>query len=294
MQASLFTSVVLPALLALIMLGMGLSLRVQDFARLASMPKAIFVGLVGQVVLLPLLAFAIAVFFSASPEIAIGLMILAACPGGTTSNLFAHIAKANLALSISLTAITTVICVFTTPFLIAFSIDYFIEGESPAFSLLETSLALMLISLLPVLIGMLIKAKNNTLAERAEPIFRKLSVLFMILIIIKISYDESDSIIAAFPDMFILTIGLNLLATAMGLFLARLFLLSNIDGATLGIEIGTQNATLAILIAISLLGVPAYALVPGVYGIAMYLGATLLVIRFKQKSRKEVKVDSLS
>ena len=92
--------------------------------------------------------------------------------------------------------------------------------------------------------------------------------------------------------MFVLTIGLNLLATAMGLFLARLFLLSNTDSATLGIEIGTQNATLAILIAVSLIDVPAYAIVAGVYGVAMYLGASLLVISFKQQARKQVKVDS--
>ena len=109
MEASAFTNYGLPFLLALIMFGMGLSLKLADFARLVSMPKPVFIGLFGQLILLPVVAFSLATLFDASPAIAIGLMMLAACPGGTSSNLFAHIAKANLALSISLTAITTVV-----------------------------------------------------------------------------------------------------------------------------------------------------------------------------------------
>lgn len=281
MEASFFTTILLPLVLATIMFGMGLSLRLEDFARLAKIPKPIFVGLLGQMILLPLLAFSIAVLFKVPEHIAIGLMILAACPGGTSSNLFTHIAKANLALSISLTAITTTICVFTTPLLIAFSIDYFAEHKPAQFSLLMTSLSLIAITLVPVAIGMFVKNKFAYFAEKAEPIFRYLSIVFMVVVIVKICFDEWDKLVAAFPDMYILTVGLNLIATTLGVFLAKLFLLSDKDGATLGIEIGTQNGTLAILISISFIQAPEYALVAGAYGIAMYLGATLLVLYAK-------------
>lgn len=275
----------MPLVLATIMFGMGISLKVADFARLAKMPKPIFVGLLGQMILLPIIAFVIAVVFDAPEEIAIGLMILAACPGGTSSNLFTHIAKANLALSISLTAITTIICVLTTPWLIVFAIDYFASKESVEFSLLGTSLSLIAITLIPVCIGMLVKTYFGTFAEKAEPVFRKLSVVFMVVVIVKICFDEWDGLVSAFPDMYILTIGLNIIATLVGVLLARLFFLSSQDGVTLGIEIGTQNGTLAILIALSLIQKPEYAMVAGVYGLAMYLGATSLVIYAKYKAK---------
>jgi BASS family bile acid:Na+ symporter len=276
-QTSIFTVLFLPLVLASIMFGMGLSLQMKDFARLAKLPKPIFVGIVGQSLLLPALAFAIAVLFSASEEVAIGIMILAACPGGSTSNLLSHLAKANLALSISLTAITTVICVFTTPFIIAFSINYFTQGEPAEFSLLKTSFGLIIITLVPVALGMTTRHRYTNLALKLEPIFRKLAIIFMLLLIVKICFDERDMLISGFPDLYMFTIGLNLLATILGVLLAKLFSLNIKDSVTLGIEVGTQNATLAILIAVSFIQEPAYALVAGGYGLAMYLGAAILV-----------------
>lgn len=284
MQSSVFTAVLLPLVLACIMYGMGLSLQSKDFARLAKLPKPIFIGLFGQILLLPALAFSIAVLFNAPEAVAIGLMILSVCPGGTTSNLFAHLAKANLALSISLTAITTVICVFTTPLMIAFSINYFSENTPVTFSLLSTSLGLIIITLVPVLMGMLTRIRFTNFALKAEPAFRKLSIVFMILLIAKIAFDERAMMVAGFPDMYVLAISLNILATLVGVLLAKLFLLDTRDGVTLGIEIGTQNATLAILIAVSFLQVPAYAVIPGIYGVVMYLGASILVLYSKSKS----------
>lgn len=283
MQSSLFTDVLLPLVLASIMFGMGLSLQKKDFARLIEVPKPVFIGLFGQLLLLPVLAFSIAVLTNAPEEVAIGLMILSVCPGGTTSNLFTHLAKANLALSISLTAITTIICVFTTPLMIAFSIDYFSETAPAQFSLLSTSLGLIVITLIPVLLGMFVRKHFINFALNAEPIFRKLAIVFMLLLIVKISYDERDMFVAGFPDMYLTAITLNILATLLGVFLAKLFLLGKRDGITLGIEIGTQNATLAILIALSFINIPAYAVIPGTYGLLMYVGASLLVLYSKSK-----------
>jgi len=287
MQSTVFTAIFLPLVLASIMFGMGLSLQLKDFARLAKLPKPIFVGLFGQMLLLPALAFAIALAFNASAQIAIGMMLLAACPGGSTSNLLSHLAKANLALSISLTAITTVICVFTTPLLIAFSINYFSEGEPVEFSLLKTSLGLIVITLVPVALGMLTRHRFINIALRLEPIFRKLAIVFMLLLIVKISFDEREMLVEGFPDLYLFTIGLNLSATLLGMLLAKLFLLNHKDRITLGIEVGTQNATLAILIAVSFIQEPAYALIAGGYGLMMYLGAAGLVLYSRNKGVKE-------
>nr|WP_136251765.1 bile acid:sodium symporter family protein [Ningiella ruwaisensis] len=283
MQATIFTQAVLPAVLALIMFGMGLSLAVSDFTRLFKMPKPVLVGLFGQLILLPLFAFALAAIFNAPVEIAIGLMILAACPGGTTSNLISHIAKANLALSVTLTAITTMVCVFTTPFLIKFSMDYFTLGQAKTFSLLNTSIGLILISIVPVVLGMIVRAHFSKTARRAEPKFRALSTIFMILLIGIISYQERNMLIVAFPSVFMYVMSLNFGATLLGVLLAKIWRLSDKDGVTLGIEIGTQNATLSILIAVTFIQEPAYAIASGVYGVVMYLGAFLLVFA-KRKS----------
>jgi BASS family bile acid:Na+ symporter len=121
MTDSILTQIILPLVLALIMFGMGLSLTKQDFLELGKEPKPIAIGLFGQLLILPLLAYAIAVFFDLSEHLAVGIMILAACPGGTSSNILSHLARANLALSVSLTAVTTLICVVTTPLIISFA-----------------------------------------------------------------------------------------------------------------------------------------------------------------------------
>ncbi len=277
MQETIFTQVLLPAILGIIMLGMGLSLVKDDFVRLTKVPKSVIAGLSGQLILLPLFAFALIQFFSPPAEIAIGLMILSACPGGTTSNLISHIARANLALSVSLTALTTIICVITTPLLIKFSIDYFTQGEVADFSLIGVSLNLVMLLLVPISIGMTLRHFFSKSARRAEPFFRHFSTFFMLFLIVVISYQERAAIMASFPDIFVITFSLNIGATIMGLLIARAFSLSKKDGLTLGIEIGTQNATMAMLIAITFIDNQAYSVAAGIYAVTMYVGAFLLV-----------------
>lgn len=277
MQDTIFTQVLLPAILGIIMFGMGLSLVKEDFVRIAKVPKSVAAGLLGQVILLPLFAFALVTAFSAPIEIAIGLMILAACPGGTTSNLISHIARANLALSVSLTAITTVICVITTPFLIKFSINHFTQSDNIEFSLIGISLKLVILLIVPISIGMLLRHFFSKLARRAEPFFRHFSTAFMLMLIVVIAYQEREMMQASFPDIFYITFSLNIGATIMGVLLAKAFSLSKKDGLTLGIEIGTQNASMAMLIAITFIENSAYSIAAGIYGVTMYLGAFLLV-----------------
>ncbi len=285
MQASILTQLLLPAVLALIMFGMGLSLTRDDFTRLLKMPRAIALGLVGQILLLPGLALATAMAFGLSPELAIGLMILSACPGGTMSNVISHLSRANLALSVSLTAIATVVCVFTTPMIIQASVEWFAPGEGQSFSLLKTSIGLIFITLLPVLAGIWCRQRWVNGAMRWETFFRRFSLLFMLVMIVAIMIQERATLISSFDQVFWATLTLNLAAITVGVVLGKLFKLPFTEQLTLGIEVGIQNASMAILIAVTFIGSPAFATAAGVYGLTMYIGAGLLVL-FAKRQRK--------
>ena len=278
MESSFLTQVLLPGVLALIMFGMGLSLTKDDFTRLLRVPKPIFVGLVGQIFIMPFIAFVIAYGFSLEPALAIGLMILAACPGGTTSNIISHLARANLALSVSLTAISTLICVVSTPFIIKFSMGQFGEGINTDFSLTNTILGLIIISLLPVLLGLWGRHKYPNAAMRREQFFRRFSGLFMLVMIIAILIQERATLASSFQQVFWATLALNLASILVGVILSKIFGLSARDTITLGIEVGIQNASMAMLIAVTFLQSPELATSAGVYGLTMYIGAAILVI----------------
>ena len=282
MESSFLTSIMLPALLAIIMFGMGLSLTLRDFVRLWQIPRPVLVGLFGQLLVLPMLAYALALGFALTPPLAIGLMILAACPGGTMSNVISHLARANLALSVSLTAITTVVCVFTTPLIIQFALNRFGENNATTFSLAGTAVGLFLLTLMPVVTGIAVRRYFEDWAKRTEIFFRRFSALFMVLMITAILIQERDILADSFADMFSATITLNLLAITIGILLAAIFRLPMRDSITLGIEVGIQNASMAILIAVTFLQTPVYATAAGVYGITMYIGAIALVLMAKR------------
>ena len=264
------------------MFGMGLSLTKQDFLELGKEPKPVAVGLFGQLLVLPLLAFGIAIFFELSEHLAVGIMILAACPGGISSNILSQLARANLALSVSLTAVTTLICVVTTPLIIRFAIEQFNDSPGESFSLLSTTIGLIFMTLIPVLLGILIRHKFASLAIRSEVFFRRLSTAFLVFMIIAITYQERTTLLKSFVLLSEAVISLNLLAIGTGLLLGLMFKLVKQDTVTLGIEVGVQNSSMAMLIAITFLDRPDYAIAAGVYGLAMYLGAAILIFGAKR------------
>jgi len=257
---------------------MGLSLTKQDFTRLVKTPKPVFAGLLGQIILLPLLAFAICIAFDLSAPLAIGIMILSACPGGTTSNIISQLARANLALSVSLTAIATVICVFSTPFIIQFAVEHFAGEEAPSFSLFNTAIGLFIITLVPIFIGISIRRRYENWATKVEVYFRRFSFIFMIAMIIGLVIKERELLVSSFDQVFFASLSLNVLAVLLGLAIAKISALSLQNAVTLGIEVGIQNGTLAILIAITFLESPEYAVSAGVYGLAMYIAPALLIV----------------
>ncbi|MGI2174392.1 bile acid:sodium symporter family protein [Shewanella ulleungensis] len=277
MTGSMITEILLPLALAFIMFGMGLSLTRFDFLRLWQTPAPIVTGFFGQIIALPLLAFGICVAMDLSTPMAIGLMILAACPGGTTSNVVSHLAKANLALSVSLTAISSIVCVLSAPFVIQFALGYFANEAPIAVSLSSISLGLLVITLLPIVFGMLVRSYYREWAIKVEVYFRRFALVFLLLMITGVVIQEHAIIVDAFNEVFIACLLLNFGAMLIGIVSAKVLSLSHKDGLTLAIEIGLQNSTMAMLICISLLQMPSYAVVAGVYSLTMYLGAGLLI-----------------
>lgn len=288
MQDSVLTQVILPLVLGFIMYGMGLSLTKEDFQRLFKMPKSIFVGFTGQIILMPSLAFLVAKGFNLSTELAIGIMILAACPGGTMSNVISHLARANLALSVTLTAISTVVCVFSTPWIIQFAISQFSETPITDFSLVETSIGLFFVTLLPVFLGILTRQKWPFAAMRWEAFFRRFSMAFMVIMIVAIMIQERDVLLSSFSQVFLATLALNIGAVVLGILLGMAFKLIPRDIVTLGIEVGIQNASMAMLIAITFLNSPGFATSAGVYGVTMYLGGMILLFGARLIDKREL------
>jgi len=286
LNASILTEVILPLALALIMFGMGLGLTTNDFTRLFKNPLAIVMGLIGQLVAMPLLALGLCYLLNLPTPIAIGLMILAACPGGTMSNVVSQLAKANLALSVSLTAASTAISIITTPFIIGFAMSQFAPADDATFSILTTSLGLFFITLVPVAIGIWLRHFKSDFAIKAEPFFRRFSLFFMLMMIAALVIKERDLLVSSFNDVFWACIALNIGSMVVGWLIAKCSKLNLTDSLTLSIEVGIQNASLAILIAISFLNKPEYAVTGGVYGLAMFIGPLLLIGGLKLKNKR--------
>lgn len=286
MTSPIITNILLPLALAFIMFGMGLGLTKQDFTRLWTTPRAIFIGLAGQLLLLPLLAFTLCILFELPPTLAIGLMILAACPGGTTSNVISQLAKANLALSVTLTAICTLICVFSTPWIIHYAVVYFLGDTAPDYSLLQTAVSLIVITLLPIQAGIMVRKHYCEWALKYERYFRHFSLLFLAVMVMALVIIEYDLLISAFKAVFLACLALNILSIAAGLLLSAASALNRQDAMTLGIEIGIQNSTMAIVIAINFLQQSEYAISAGVYSFTMYL-CMLPLIWWSKRTAKQ-------
>ena len=279
MQSSVLTELFLPFSLAVIMFGMGLSLRVEDFKRILIYPKAVGIGLLNQLVLLPILAFGIVKAFSLPPELAVGLMILAVCPGGATSNLITHLAKGDSALSITLTACSSVITVFTIPFLVNFSIAYFIPGgEAKQLEVVGTVVSVLFITLIPVALGMITLAKAPRLAEKWDQPFRKISIVFFVVIVGAAILKERANLVQYFIEAGPAALALNLSTLALSFLMAKWTGLPFRQGLTIAIESGIQNGTLGITIAATLLVNSVMSIPSAIYSLLMFGTAALVIL----------------
>lgn len=271
MSPDLLTSVVLPLALFIIMFGLGLSLRPGNFYAILRAPKAVFIGLIGQMILLPLVAFGIAIALKLPPEIAVGLMIIALAPGGATSNLFTYFAKGDVSLSISLTALVSLITPFTLPFIAVLSMHYFMGGHSEfSLPLLQTILQLLLITLLPVALGMVVLNYWPTAANTTERALKVFSMLFLGFIIALIVLKNHADMLHFFAQAGLATLLLNAAVLFLGYQLALKTRLLRPQAITIGFEVGIQNGTLALVVAGTLIGNPLMMIPAVTYSLIMF------------------------
>ncbi|MEV4542037.1 bile acid:sodium symporter family protein [Micromonospora echinaurantiaca] len=272
---SALTLIGLPIALGVIMLGLGLGLTVDDFRRVAHHPKAAVIALVCQVLLLPALCFALVLAFDLAPELAVGMMLLAASPGGTTANLYSHLFGGHVALNITLTAINSVLAVFTLPVVVNLSAGHFLaDGRSIGLQF-DKVLQVFAIVLVPVAIGMLIRARVPRVAERLNRPVRILSVVVLVAVIAGAVLGERENIADYFVSVGLAVLAFNLLSLAIGYGVPRLAGVDRPAATAAGFEIGIHNSTLAITIALSpaLLDNTRMAIPGAVYGIVMFFTA---------------------
>lgn len=286
MTADLLTQVILPLALFLIMFGMGLSLRPVDFKNVLAAPKAVGIGLIGQMVFLPLVAFFIALALKLPPEIAVGLMIIALAPGGATSNMFTYLSKGDVSLSISLTAVVSLIAPFSIPIITALSMTYFM-GNTTEFSLpiVKTIMQLLVITVIPVALGMLVLARWSHMAAKIEQVLKWFSIAFLFLIIALIVLKNADNMMSFFMQAGLATFVLNIAVLVLGVYLAKWAKLSDAQSISIGFEVGIQNGTLALVVAGTLIGNSTMMIPAVTYSLLMFItGAAFAMLITRRKN----------
>jgi bile acid:Na+ symporter, BASS family len=279
------SSTVFPVIIFLIMLVMGLALSRADFAAIVRSPKAVLVGLAGQILLLPLIALALASVLPVAPEAAVGLIVLAASPGGVTSNAITLAARADVALAVSLTALSTLLVAVTLPFWSSFALAEFMGGRSGlAMSPVDSAITLGLLTVLPVGLGMALRAVWPGFAVRAVAIGRYVSVALIIFMCVTTTlfnwrYLAGWSVIV---ESFGLCLALMLLAMGAAYAMARVARLPSVQVLTIVIEVGVHNLAIALLASVSLVELPSIARLPLAYGLLM-ISIPWLFIRWERR-----------
>ena len=278
----------LPASLIFIMLTLGLGLELSDFTNLVRKPKSFFVGLTNQILLLPIVTYIVILVFGITKEAAVGMMILACCPGGVTSNIITKLAKGDTALSISYTAFNSILAIVTLPLIVGFSMKSFMGLEAPDVNILSLGLTMFFITAVPVGIGLLIREKNKYYADKFEPKASKISTILFAIIILGALLSEWDTFINNFVLLGPAIVILILAMLTIGYKSSKLFKMSDKQSITVAIESAMQNGTVGITVGnliinpesgLSILSIPS-----GVYSILMYLICLPFVFWFLKRT----------
>jgi len=280
---SIVTDIFLPIALAFIMFALGLGLTGTDFLRVIKQPKDFFVGAISQIILLPVIAFILVKIWPISPELAIGVMIIAAAPGGVTSNILTSFARGDVALSISLTAIISLLSVITVPFIIVTSLG-FLGSEIVAqnISLTTMAISMFLIVTVPVIIGIIFRRFASNAAIKFEPIAKKISIILFVIVLLGAILAEKDNIVSYFADAGLITLALNVIMMIVAFYVAKLLGTGNAQKKCIAIECGLQNGTLAIFVGTTLFGGGAFVIPAATYSLIMF--ATSLIFAFLVKN----------
>ncbi|CAM3592941.1 MAG: BASS family bile acid:Na+ symporter [Psychrobacter glaciei] len=289
---TLVNSVVIPLCLFLIMMGMGMTLITNDFKRVLKYPKAVSIGLLNQLILLPIIGFALANIMPLRPEYAVGVMLLVLCPGGTTSNLFTFLAKGDVALSVTMTAIASVVTVFSIPVVLSFSLIHFMgAGSEFQLPIIKTMISLFVITILPISIGMLIKRFAPRVADSSQVIVSRFGVTFLTFLVVFLSYVQRDIIVEALIATGPVSLLLNLSTMALGYYSSKWLGLNLAQRTSITMEVGLQNSTLSIFMALTLLSNYDMSMTPAIYTLVMFLTAGILVRIFSAKYNKMKKTE---
>ncbi|MGD9986308.1 bile acid:sodium symporter family protein [Pseudonocardia sp.] len=270
-------SVVLPVVLAVVMLGLGLSLTPADFARVLTSPRAVLVTLACQMIVLPLIVFGLVVAFGIGPDLAIGMMVLVVSPGGATANVFSHLARADVALNITVTAVNSVLAMITLPFVVVFSVQFFAGAEASIGLQLDKLVQVAAIVLVPVALGMLVRWRWPAFAERMERPVRIAAVVAVFLAIIAAILQQLDQFLDGLVAIGLLCLLVSVLSLTIGYTVPRLARVDPRQAVAAAMEIGIHNAVLAITVLVTVLDNPAAALAPAMYGVLMYVPAAIFV-----------------
>ncbi|MBD2133579.1 bile acid:sodium symporter family protein [Sphaerospermopsis sp. FACHB-1094] len=279
MQASFLSAVVLPLSLAIIMLGMGLSLVPEDFQRVTKYPKAVAIGLFSQLILLPIIGFIIAKVVPMQPVIAMGLMIVALCPGGVSSNIITFLAKGDVALSVTLTAFSSLITVFTIPIFGNLAYQHFIgESATIALPILPTILQIFIMTIVPISMGMIVRKLFPQFAISLEKVTNRLAGGLLALIILLLVIREWEKLPGFIVQVGVAVVLLNTISMFLGFYVSKLLNLKPAQQICIAIEVGLQNGTLAIAITAGILNNPDMAIPAAVYALYMYVTGLLAIL----------------
>ena len=284
---NIVTDLILPLALAFIMFVLGLGLTGSDFLRVIKQPRDFFVGAFSQIILLPIIALILVIvwlrIWSISPELAIGVMIIAGAPGGVTSNLLTSFAKGDVALSISLTAIISLLSVITVPVIVLMSV-IFIKNSAVDIniSLTKMAISMFLIVTVPVIIGMVFRKFASNVAIKFEPIAKKISAVLFVIVLLGAILAEKDNVISYFAQAGLITLVLNVVMMVVAYYVAQLLASGKEQKKCITIECGLQNGTLAIFVATSIFGGGMYVIPAATYSLIMFL-TSLIFIYFVRK-----------
>jgi len=275
---NIVTDVILPLALAFIMFVLGLGLTGADFLRVIKQPRDFFVGAFSQIIMLPIIAFILVKIWPIAPELAIGVMIIAAAPGGVTSNLLTSFAKGDVALSISLTAIISLLCVITIPFIVLTSVEL-LGGTNTTqnISLFSMSRDMFLIVTVPVILGMMLRKFSSRVALKLEPISKKISIILFVLVLLGAILAERENVISYFAQAGFITLILNVVMMVVAYYVAKFLASGTKQKKCITIECGLQNGTLAIFVATSIFGGGMYVIPAATYSLIMFATSLIFV-----------------
>ena len=275
-----------PLALSFIMLGLGMSLTLQDFVRVIKIPKDFLVGFTCQLILLPIVAFALIKLLNIPPELAIGVMLIAAAPGGVTSNVLTKFANGDVALSITLTAIISLVSIISVPFIVFTSINFFEISIQKEISMIGISLKMFFVVTVPVIIGMLIRHFAKEFIDNQALLIQRISVILFILVFIAIYIEEWDNIISYFLSAGLISLILNVTMMIIGFYVAKFFSSGVAQQRCISLECGLQNGTLALFVGTQIFNesISTYIVPAATYSLTMMITSIFFIFIIKKNT----------